>query len=43
MLKDIIRINGKVKQKEYKTIYELVKKYLDYQEERAEHILCELR
>ena len=27
MLKDIIRINGKVKQKEYKKIYELVKKY----------------
>lgn len=27
MLKDIIRINGKIKQKEYKTIHELVKKY----------------
>lgn len=27
MLKDIIRIKGKIKQKEYKTIHELVKKY----------------
>jgi len=27
MLKDIIRVNGKIKQKEYKTIHELVKKY----------------
>ena len=27
MLKDIIRVRGNIKQKEYKTIHELVKKY----------------